>query len=178
MKKSLSFVSVLGLSVLTAFCGPYGNGYTGAPTPNVTTVALTAGTPVIVITNNITVQGVSFLTAAGSGLVSAYDSGSVAAPYLGTNFVTSAYVSSAAYATNYITSFVGYNGYTNWYTNSGYWTYAVTNAAATNALTPKGVYPVIAGVISTYDQQARFVNGLSMLTTTNTTAIIYWTPNK
>ena len=175
MKKLSTLVSVLGFSALVAFGA---NGYTGGPTPSIMTVTLTPGVATALITNNITVQGVSFLTPSGMGLVSLYDSYNTAAPYYGTNYVTSSYVSRAGYATNYVTSYVGYNGYTNWYTNAGYWTYTVTNAAATNALSPQGLYPVISGVISTYNTPASFQQGVVALATTNTTAIIYYTPNK
>lgn len=63
-----------------------------------------------------------------------FDNNSIsAANSYGTNVqITSAYVTRSGYATNLVTSFVGNNGYTNWYTNAGYFTYNVTNAVGTN----------------------------------------------
>lgn len=177
MKKLSTLIGVVGLGVTCAF-GAGGTGYTGAPAASVLTVTLAPNVPLVVLTNNVTVQGVSFLTPAGTGLVSLYDASTTNAPIYGTNYVTSSFISRASYMTNYVTSFVGYNGYTNWYTNNGVWTYNVTNAAATNALSPQSVYPVISGVISTYNSPVSIQQGLSLVATTNVTAFISYTPNR
>ena len=173
LKKLLSIVTgvSIGVSALAA-------GGTGSPAPLFVSVTLSPNVPVIAVSNNVTIQGVSFLTPSGSGTVAIYDNISTNAPYLGTNYVTSAYVSRASYATNTVTSYVGYNGYTNYYTNTGYWTYNVTNAAATNVLTPQGVFPVISGVVSTYNTPVAANLGAVFVATTNTTALIYYTPNR
>lgn len=58
------------------------------------------------------------------------------AGFWGTNVVTGAYVSRVSYPTNYAVAFTNNYGlaYTNTYT--GIWTLNVTNAAATNAMSP------------------------------------------
>lgn len=53
-----------------------------------------------------------------------------------TNFINAAYVTRGTYPTSYVNTYVGYNGYTNYTTNSGIWGYTTTNAASTNALAP------------------------------------------
>lgn len=60
---------------------------------------------------------------------------STASGWWGTNFVNGAYVSRSTYPTSYVNSYVGYNNYTNWYTNAGIWSVTLTNSAATNATT-------------------------------------------
>ncbi len=117
------------------------------------------------------------VTSTDTATVKFFDSDSTAAPYYGTNYVNAAYVTRTTYPTNYVTSFVGYNGVTNWATNSGLWTISTTNAANTNALTPK-IAAVVAGntyVIQNVD--ALFVRGIYVLSTsTNTSVVISYRP--
>ena len=138
MKKLISLsASVL---VATAAFGYGSNGNTGAPTPSVTSITLSPGTSLL-LTNNVKVVNVQLLSAYNA-TVAFYDNSATNSPTYGTNVVLGAYATTASYTTNLVQSYVGSNGYTNWYTNSAVWTYNVTNSAATNALTPTAVYAV------------------------------------
>lgn len=175
MKKTILSLSIVALAV-TAFA--QFNPYTGAPAPAVVMVTLTPGVPALVKTNNLNVVGVQLVTTLGTGTVSFYDNNATNAPYNGTNYVTAAYATTRSFTTNYVTSYVGANGYTNFYTNAGLWTLTYTNAAATNALSPKGVLPLIGGTVTSGNNQMRFVSGIVALATTNATAIITYLPNQ
>jgi hypothetical protein len=175
IKRSIQIIGVIGLSGVAAFAG---GGYTGAPAPSVITATLVPGVPNIVLTNNVNVQQVQLLSASGSGTVSFYDCQSTNPPFLGYQYTNDQYVSYAGYPTNYTTTFVGYNGITNYYTNTGWWTFSVTNAPSTNSLPPKGVFFTTAGVISSSSSLMSFQRGVSLIATTNATAVIYYTPNR
>lgn len=105
-------------------------------------------------------------------VVELFDQNSIVDPQWGTNYVSGLYLGRAQYATNYVTSYVGYNGFTNWYTNSGLWSYTITNAAATNALSPMGVFPVSANLAMVNTTDMLFVRGIVMRTSTNATVVI------
>src|SRR5215471_7531163 len=85
------------------------------------TAVLATGTPTLLSTNRASVYQVE-ATSTGGGLIQLFDSDNTAAPYYGTNYVNAAYATRITYPTNYVTSFIGYNGFTNWYTNLGIWT--------------------------------------------------------
>ena len=173
MKKIFTSIGI-SLVAVAVVLGAGGTGYTGAPSPQVATVTLTPNTVAPVITNNVEVVGVQLVTTSGTGTAKFYDCPSTADPYYGTNYVTGEYTSTAGYNTNMVTSYVGYNGYTNWYTNAGYFTYTVTNAAATNELTPKGVLPLIGGTVTSGNNAMLFNQGIMVLapTITRTTSPI------
>ncbi len=179
MKKLLTIlgVSVIGVAVVIAAGG---TGYTGAPSPSVLVVSLTAGVAKIALTNNVEVVNVTLNTtaAAGGSLVRFFDSSSTNDPYYGTNYVNASYVSTASYASNVVTSYVGYNGYTNWYTNTGSYTLYTTNAANTNNLPAKGAAFVPYNAIATLDTPMAFQQGISVLANSNSTAVIYYIPNR
>lgn len=101
-----------------------------------------------------------------------YDQNTVAAPYYGSNYVTSAYVSYTAYPSNIVTSYVGFNGVTNWYTNSYSFTLATTNAAATNAMSAVLTVPVSRGLSSTITTDALFTRGIVVRATTNANIVV------
>jgi hypothetical protein len=160
------------------FAGPYGAGYTGAPSPITITATLTANTPVILLTNNVQVVNVQASVPSGSGMVYIYDHNNAAAPYYGTNWVSSAYVAQVQYPTNFVTTYVGYNGYTNYYTNVGLWTATITNAAATNALSPQATLPVYASMINQLTTPVMCNLGISVVATVNCSVVISYIPNR
>lgn len=136
-----------------------------------------------VLSTNVTSGGMHLLTTSRANVANVtissdknvtvylYDADSLDAPYYGTNYVTGAYPTRTSYATNYVTSFVGQNGYTNWYTNAGLWTITTTNAAATNALASQA-FTIGANTAVAYDVNLLFVNGITMRTTTNATIVL------
>jgi len=112
-------------------------------------------------TNRASVYSVE-ITAAANAQLEFYDSSSLAAPYYGTNYVNSAYTNRSTYSTNYVYSYVGYNGYTNWYTNAGVWTLNNAVAANTNVL-PVMIGAVVAGgTYAVYNTDALFANGIAV----------------
>jgi len=122
---------------------------------------------VILTTNRVNAYSVE-LTATANALVNFYDIDVTNAPYYGTNYVNASYVSRTSYTTNLVTSFVGYNGYTNWYTNQGIFTLTVTNAANTNALAPLFSAAIGPNVLTTYSVDALFARGLVAVATKGT----------
>lgn len=177
MKKILFGIGASALLATSLWAG-FSNGFTGSPAPIPLTVTLVSGVPQIVLTNNVTVVGITLITAATSSLVQFYDCPTLADPIKGTNYVTQAYFSRVGFPTNYVTSFVGYNGYTNWYTNQGYWTISVSNAPATNVLAPQASLFANNTTIASYNNSVSFQQGVSILASSNTTAIIYYIPNR
>lgn len=101
-----------------------------------------------------------------------YDQSTLAAPYYGTNYVTSANVGRSSYTTNVTSTYVGFNGVTNWYTNSYVYTYDVTNAAATNALSPTAVYYVPAGEVMSFAADLLHTRGIVVHSSTNATVVV------
>lgn len=129
-------------------------------------------------TNNISVTSVE-ITSPTTTTVQLFDCASVADPYFGTNYVTSAWVGRQSLATNLVSSYVGYNGYTNWYTNVGIYTITVTNAAATNALPAMGAFGVSANAYATYSFDALFTRGVcATIGATNASVVINYRRNR
>lgn len=122
-------------------------------------------------TNRASVYQVT-LTSSDNTTVKLFDSDSTAAPYYGTNYVNAAYTTRTTYPTNYVTSFVGYNGVTNWSTNAGIWTLTITNAANTNALTPKVVAVCAGNTYVVQDVDALFVRGIYVLSTSTNSSVV------
>lgn len=111
------------------------------------------------------------LTGTNTTTVYLYDMNTLAAPYFGTNTTNAAYTSKASYPTNIATSFVDYQGLTNWYTNTGTYTYLVTNAVGTNALTPIAVLSVGSGIPVVYTGDWLFSKGISVRSPSQTVGI-------
>lgn len=175
--KSLSFTVALGISTISAFALP-GSGGTGSPASIAGSITLVGGTPITLITNNIVITGLQIIST-NSTFVSFYDCGTTNLPYSGTNYVTSAYAFPTSITTNLVTSFVGYNGYTNYYTNANVnFTYTATNAAATNALAPLGTYAAVSGVLCSYDANMLFGAGVSVYCPNTVTLIYYYRINR
>jgi hypothetical protein len=179
MKKLLVIAGVALLATIGwVIAGPYGGGYTGAPAPITVAATLAANTPLIILTNNVQIVNLQVSVPSGSGIVSIYDCTNAAAPIYGTNFVTSMYVYQTQYPTNFVTSYVGYNGYTNWYTNVGLWTATVTNAASTNALAPQAQLPVYANMINQLTTPVMCNLGVSVVSTVACSVTLSYIPNR
>jgi hypothetical protein len=134
--------------------------------------------PTLLTTNRASVYSIT-VSGTQSGSFYLFDSDntnniptSAAVGTWGTNYVSGTNITSKTYATNYVTSYVGYLGYTNWYTNAGQWTYLITNLPATNALTPMAAGAVGANQVATYPLDAIFNRGVVITATTNLAVIL------
>src|ERR1043165_2089840 len=96
----------------------------GIASSNAATIATNLGSGLnLVSTNRASVYSIE-LTSTNAATVTLYDCDHIAYNYalgncFGTNYTNAAFVTVINYSTNLTTSFVGYNGYTNWYTNNG-----------------------------------------------------------
>ena len=139
------------------------------------TLNTTTNNVYLLSTNGVDVQSIA-VSSAYSASVELFDLDTLAAPYYGTNKVTSAYATRTSFPTNYVTSYVGFTGYTNWYTNAGRWTLVTTNAAATNSLVPLSAFAIGANQVANSDDPVTFAKGITVRANTNTTIVIYYTP--
>ena len=85
----------------------------------------------------------------------------------GTNFVAGSYATRLAYTTNFVSSYVGYLGYTNWYTNQGLYTYSITNLQTTNVMAPLVGGASSANLTATYPVDATFTRGITISSSAN-----------
>lgn len=191
MKNLIKFgvAIVISLTVVFSVKAGFGNGYTGSPAPVVWTGSLTNNAPgtgstnvnfsTCVISNNVEVVEIDVITPVVTGcLVNFFDTQSNGAPMFGLSNTVAGYVSRIGSNILYATSFIGYNGVTNYYTNQGFWTYNVTNAAATNALPAQGAMLAINGVVNQYKGSILVSQGFSIQVSTNATIVVYYIPNK
>ena len=126
----------------------------------------------LLMTNRASVYSVE-VTSSGSATLNFYDCASLAAPLYGTNYTNAQWVGRSTYATNYVYSFIGNNGFTNWYTNAGVWTVNVTNAANTNVLPVMFGAVVAGGTYAVYNADALFAQGVSVgCTGTNVSIVV------
>lgn len=125
----------------------------------------------LISTNRASITSVE-LTGANPGTVQLFDSDTVAAPYFGTNYVNTNYLYRVTTNGTYVTNYVGYNGYTNWYTNVGVLTYTLTNAVFTNPLPVLGAFAIAGGTYAVYPADILCVRGISATITTNVTLVI------
>ena len=129
----------------------------------------------VLLTNRANVYSVSLLTTVSSGaLVSLVDSAEWGSPTYGYYYTNASYVSRGGYATNIVANMVGYNGYTNWFTNTGYFTYSITNAANTNVLPKLATYALQPNTVTTFPADIIFEKGISALVSTNVSIILYY----
>lgn len=106
--------------------------------------------------------------------VTFFDQSTLADPLYGTNYLSAAFTNRVSWATNYVTSYVGYNGVTNAWTNVGTWSVSYLVAASTNALTPAATYVV--GPAGTVDSSVDFMftRGIVYRVTTNALINVYY----
>lgn len=128
-------------------------------------------------TNGMSVYSVE-ITGAYPANVVLYDMDSIAAPYYGTNYTTSAWTGRTSSLVTNATSFVGYNGYTNWYTNITMQISSQANAAATNNLPPMGSFAVSGGSYAVYNTDIMLSRGLCVLVNTNVSLVINYRTGK
>lgn len=165
MKKLLA-LSIAGMLLLTS-------SVFGATTfsTNIVTTGI-----YLLVTNAANVYNIE-LTSDKAATVHFYDQSTMSAPYYGTNYVTTNYPYRLTYSTNYVTSYVGQSGYTNWYTNAGLWTLTITNSAATNVLDKAASFVVGANTYANYSTDLMFNRGVVVAASTNVSVIFtYRTP--
>ena len=92
----------------------------------------------------------------------------------GTNFVSGSYISRSTYPTTYVNSYIGYNGFTNWYTNSGVWSVTTTNSQATNAVAPLFTIATSGAETRVNYVDAIFTRGMLVQSTGNGAITVYY----
>ena len=133
-----------------------------------------AGTNVFLIsTNRANIYQIQ-LSSTASGTFSIFDADNTNAPFLGIYYTNAPYISRASFNTNSVTSMVGQNGITNWYTNNYQWVYNVTNAANTNLLSPIAAAAFGANIPVVLTVDALCARGIVINTTTNVNYIILY----
>ena len=132
---------------------------------------VSAGGTHLLSTNRASIYQVE-LTSANACVVSFYDCDSLADPYFGTNYTSGAFPYRIAYATNIVSSYVGSNGYTNYYTNIGLFSLTKTNAAATNALPILGAFVVAGGTYAVYNVDQLHARGVTFTSSTNVSVVV------
>lgn len=119
-------------------------------------------------------------TAASPGIANFYDTtftNSLSSPYFGTNYVLAANPYRASSNYTVASSYVDTSGNTNWYTNSGIFTYTATNSASTNQLPKLGAFVTLPNLAVTYDIDWVVTRGISIANQTNVQVILYYRPN-
>lgn len=135
---------------------------------------LASGAVVLLTTNRAAAYSIE-LTSTSAGVVKLFDNDDTTAPSYGTNSVTAAYPYRISYPTNMLSTYVGSNGYTNYVTNVGIFSLTLTNAAATNAMSPLFSAAVGANVAVIHTTDAIFTRGITALCSgiTNGSITIY-----
>jgi len=131
----------------------------------------------VVLTNRASANTIALYSTTVAN-VKLYDCAQWTTPAFGNKYTNGSYVSRGSFATNIVGSYVGANGYTNWTTNAGIFTYSVTNAAATNFLPVIAAYTVPANTLVTYPLDALFANGIAVQTDTNVIVTLYYNTGK
>lgn len=131
----------------------------------------------LLTTNRAQVHSIQLLSAA-SGTALFYDSDNTNAPFFGLAYTNAPYVSFSVYPTNYVSSnYSTLTLTTNWFTNVGVYTLAVTNIANTNYLNPAYGVAWTANVAQNIQGlNLVFARGITMRTGTNVNYIIGYTP--
>lgn len=130
-----------------------------------------------ITTNRATVHRIQ-LSSSATGIIQMYDSDNTNAPFFGMFTTNDTYWTRSSYPTNYVTTYIsGLTGTTNVMTNSGVWTYFVTNAPNTNQMNASYAAPFTAN-IAFLDQNLNmtFARGITIRTTTNVNYSIWYTP--
>lgn len=140
---------------------------------NAATISTNIVTPgaYVLSTNRASIYQIELLSP-NAATVRLYDSnGNGTYFYNITNYITAAYTNRISYTTNVTSSYVGSNGYTNWYTNAGLWSLSVSNVAATNAMSPRFVGVVPANLYNTYTVDILCPHGVAVYTTASNTTV-------
>jgi len=150
MKKLLVIASLLGLTLNV-----------GAATiaTNMPTAALH-----LLSTNRASVYSIE-LTSTNSATVYLYDCDRVAYSATAGNcwgyqYTNASYITVVQQPSTNVLNYVGYNGYTNWYTNVGASVTFSTNAIATNNLPIIGAFAIAPNTYAVYNTEMLFSRGL------------------
>lgn len=136
--------------------------------------ALTGTTNVVLITTNrVNVYQIQ-LSSSANGIISFYDCDTTNGPSFGLFYTNQSWVTRASFASNVVTSFVGQNGVTNWFTNSVQFSQFVTNANGTNAFNPLVAAAFGANLPTVLNVDALFERGITVNTSTNVNYVIYY----
>jgi hypothetical protein len=177
MKKLiLSFTLAIGFAVSLEAQSPIDQYLSGTlTTPAGVSNALTW---TFLLTTNRAIVHTLQLSSTATGIAQLYDSDNTNAPFLGVNYTNDTYWTRASYPTNYVTTYVSaLTGTTNVFTNQGTFTYFVTNAANTNALSPAYASPFTANIaVNITGLNLTFARGICFRTTTNVNYAIGYTP--
>jgi hypothetical protein len=153
----------------------------GAHAQSIISTNVALGKSSIVTTNTGRFYQLTLLsTAASPGVLNFYDTtftNSLSSPYFGTNYVLASNPYRASSNYTVASSYVDTSGNTNWYTNSGIYTYTATNSASTNQLPKLGSFVTLPNLAATYDIDWTVTRGLSIANETNVQVILYYRPN-
>lgn len=142
----------------------------------VTNLNYTGTSPTVakpIFTNRVHVTSVTLVSPNNNTVVEFFNQVTNTTLY-GTNVVIPAYVSKGVAQSNIVSTYIQADtGITNWYTNAGIFTYMITNAAATNALAPVGVFIGGANPV-TYTVDWLCERGLSVRVSTNANIVLYY----
>lgn len=171
MKKlflSIAFGASIALAGFNSYAGVFAGTLT---TPN---GALSGTTNVFQITTNRINVTQIMLSSAATGVAQFYNMDNTNAPFFGMYYTNAPYWTRLSYSTNQVTSFVGQNGITNWYTNNYQYFYNVTNSAGTNELSPLAALAFTANLPVVLNVDMLCERGLTLRTTTNVSYVIYY----
>lgn len=160
------FVSIIGLLASVVIS----NGQQLIPW----TTNIANGTCVLVTTNRLNIRQVQISAAQDSVKFEIFNNDSLATPKFGTNYTLSSYVSKNSYSTNIWSSFIDSGGVTNYYTNSGIFTYSVTNAASTNVLSPSFVGYAQPNTVISFNTDILNEKGTVIRASTNCSVVLYY----
>lgn len=166
--KFFSLIAGVLLLASNSFAGVFAGTVT---TPN---GALSGTTNVFQITTNRVNVTQIMLSSTATGVAQFYNSDNTNAPFFGMYYTNAPYWTRLHYPSNVVTSFVGQNGFTNWYTNAYEYYYFSTNGANTNELSPLAALAFTANIPAVINIDMLCERGLTLRTTTNVSYVIYY----
>lgn len=136
------------------------------------------GTNTFLITTNRALVHSVQVSSAATGVMQLWDADNTNAPFYGVNYTNNTYWTRASYATNLVATYISpLTGTTNVFTNSGIFTYFVTNSPGTNPL-PTAFASAFTANIGNVSSGLNlvFARGIVLTTTTNVNYSIGYTP--
>ena len=122
------------------------------------------GTNLIIITNGIQINSITFANSSGATLSAAvYDS-----KYTSLKWTNTPYTNLTSYTTNYVTTFTNFSGVIQTNTNSVLWTYSNAVAAATNDFRALTTVAVSNAVTYVWTPSTLMVAGFGLVVTNST----------
>lgn len=167
---------ILSLCAGISFLIAGANAFAGVFAGSITTPAgaLAGTTNVVLITTNRANVTQIMLSSTATGVAQFYNSDNTNAPFFGMFYTNAPYWNLNHYPSNVVTSFIGQNGITNWYTNAYEYYYFVTNVANTNELQPLAALAFAANIPVVINVDMLCERGLTIRTTTNVNYTIYY----